>query len=384
MPIKRPFLLALILHSAFCILHSSASSPPAPPATTQPAAAPLRAWPVCDTLALGAIDPGPWYLTDATPLYTAEQIPPLIWEINGKPEYAARLVGVLDFARQVRPDVMVCRYTSACTTWLGDEQFALTAFTPRRMLKSDEVLSVTWSGQPLRPYIDLRKRSARDAVWLHATREATDAGLGAVALDNITLDQGVPPIMLGGLTKNEWDSSQIALLREGIAICHRNGLRLIVNAAADPHAHWHIYSDYVDGLLYEMPLHPNVLADEDRIDAELAAYDAALAGGKYVGLFPMVYRRGDFERDDVARARHARLVAAALMLVREPGQACGVCDPSYRPPTPRDWWTWPTSLGEPAGPYTRDGSRRSRVFAGGVLTVDFALGQIDITAAATN
>ena len=160
----------------------------------------------------------------------------------------------------------------------------------------------------------------------------------------------------------QWDQAHRALLGELFAACHAAGLRLIANAAAHPAQTWDKLLPVVDGLTWEMPLHPNTLADTKRVTAELRAYRRALDAGKFIGLIPLLGAAGGTERNE-------HLCAVAAMLVREPGEPLAV-SPRGSVPAKRDWFDWPARLGKPKAPHQRAGDVLRREFERGTVTLD--------------
>lgn len=299
---------------------------------------------------------------------TPEHVPPFIWEINGSRGQEERVEALFDFARAANPNVVIARYTSATTTLIGDDGYALSAFVPAR---GADLLPVSYDTAGRRPYMDIRREPLRRRIAMWASQMAIEARHDAIALDNLSFGMGVPPTRV--MPRAEWEAAEIALLERVHDVAGRNGLKLIVNVACSPAAHWRLFSQHVDGVLCELPLHTaHVIPNPARVEAELAAYAAMLRAGKYVGLVPYEQTTQEY------RVPHAELCAAALMLVREPGQACGVYEPSFRPLL-RTWRNWPTVLGAPSGAYRRDGGDFVREFERGALRVDFAARRVVVT-----
>ncbi len=344
------FIAFVIALSRFCLAQFSTEDP-----TTQPVR-PVNA------LGFVAVGVDGWYYRDA--IYAETQhIPSLIWEINGRAGQEQRVSDLTDFVRHRRPDVTLCRYTSATTTYLGDDGFTLPAFC---RVPPSERLPAFYDRAGKRPYIDIRKPSARGRLTLWAVQQAIDTRCNGISLDNLSFGMGVPPITSGLMTRAEWEAAEIATLQRIGTTARGNGLRTIANVACSPAVHWSWFIQHIDGVLCEMPLHTvHVCPRVDRVTAEIEAYRSAMAAGKFVGLIPAERQAMEY------RVPQAELCAAALMLVWEPGYSCGVYEPSFRPLW-RDWQAWPDRFGAPQGAYRMDGGVFVRDFERTTLRVDFA------------
>jgi hypothetical protein len=181
-----------------------------------------------------------------------------------------------------------------------------------------------------------------------------------LVLDNLTMEYFTP----AGQVAEEWDAAQFALLEEIRRLSLAAGVRFVPNVASRPEKTWRKLIPLVDGLLYEMPVHPNVQKAPDVLEAELAGYRAVLDAGRFVGLVPSPKEVG--------------LVAATAMLIREPGDALFIT-PRDSVPTEAAWMTWPGVWGKPQARYTRNGSVFSRDFEHARLEIDFTTGAITVT-----
>ena len=340
--------------------------------TSDPTSQPLR--PV-NSLGFVAASPEGWYYRGmihpaGTPV--AERFPAVWWEINGARGVEQQVADLTGAVLATRRDAVVCRYTSATTTYLGDDGFALPAFCP---IPPSGRLAAWYDQARKRPYVDIRQPAVRNRLALWATQQAIDAGCNAVSLDNLSFGMGVPPITAGCMTRAEWEAAEISTLQRIGTTARGNGLRVFVNVACSPAAHWPLFASHVDGVLCELPLHTIYVCQRaDRVESELQAYRSMLGAGKFVGLIPAEIAPAS---DPEYRASHARLCAAALMLVRGPGQTCGVYEPSFRPLV-RDWAYWPTTMGDPTGPYRIEVGVFVRDFQRAAMRVDFARRDVSI------
>lgn len=352
------FIAFVVALSRLCLAQFSTEDP-----TTQPVR-PVNA------LGFVAVGVDGWYYRDA--IYAETQhIPSLIWEINGRRGQEQRVADLTAFVRLRRPDATLCRYTSATTTYLGDDGFALPAFCP---IPPSGRLAAYYDRAGRRPYVDIRQATVRNRLALWSVQQAIEAGCNAIALDNLSFGMGVPPITSGAMTRAEWESAEIATLQRIGTTARGNGLRVVVNVACSPAAHWPLFAAHVDGVLCEMPLHTvHVSPRVDRVTAETEAYRSMMAAGKFVGLIPAELTTMEY------RVPQAELCAAALMLVYEPGYQCGVYEPSFRPLW-RDWQAWPDRFGAPRGAYRMDGGVFVRDFDRATLRVDFAGRAVHIAA----
>lgn len=305
-----------------------------------------------------------------------EHVPPFIWEINGRTGQEQQVVDLMRFVREARPGAIVGRYTSATTTIRGQNPYALPAFVPIEALAADEILPVSYDAAGQRPYIDIRKPAARMTIAYYAASRARADGCGAISFDNLSWGMGVPPTRV--MSVAEWQAAELELLRETHAAARAFGVRLVANVACSPRVHWPVFADHVDGVLCELPMHPSHVAPRvDLVAAELAAYSTMLRAGKFVGLIPVIYPTPPGEDAATARAKWAELLAAALMLVYERGDLCGVYEPSFRP-LRRDWWGWAERWGAPRGAFRIDGGVFVREFDRAVLRVDFAARTVSV------
>ena len=125
--------------------------------------------------------------------------------------------------------------------------------------------------------------------------------------------------------------------------------------------------DSVDGMAFEIGVHPSIRANGVDVRRQADVYRTWLAAGKIVVL--MWINRAlitEAERDE-----EARYTAAFAMLVREPEQKLWVHWPYWKPaPDWQDWPNWPQKLGAPitAMEIDSDGSAW-RAFEGGVLRI---------------
>lgn len=327
--------------------------------TSDPTTQPVR--PV-NALGFVAVGVDGWYYRDV--IYAQPQnVPALIWEINGRRGQESRVVDLVAFVRRERPDATIGRYTSATTTYIGDDGFALPAFCP---IPPSGRLAAYYDRAGRRPYVDLRQAAVRNRLALWAVQQAIEAECNAISLDNLSFGMGVPPITSGTMTRAEWEAAEIATLQRIGTTARGNGLRVVANVACSPAAHWPLFAAHVDGVLCELPMHTvHVCPRVDRVADELEAYRSMMAAGKFVGLIPAQLMTMEY------RVPHAELCAAALMLVWEPGYRCGVYEPSFRPLW-RDWQAWPSRFGSPIGAYRLDQGAFVRDFERVALAVDFA------------
>lgn len=348
-----------LLISCACILLAVVTRCPAQFDTDDPTTQPIR-----PVNALGFVGVGVdgWYYRGA--IYAQpEHVPSMIWEINGRRGQEQQVADLMAFVRRERPAAVVCRYTSATTTYLGDDGFALPAFCP---IPPSGRLAAFYDRAGRRPYIDIRQTAVRNRLTLWSVQQAIEADCNAIALDNLSFGMSVPPITSGAMTRAEWEAAEIETLRRISTTARGNHLRVIVNVACSPSHHWPLFLPHIDGVLCEMPLHTvHVCPRPDRVDAELQAYRAMLAAGKFIGLIPAEQQAMEY------RVPQARLCAAALMLVYEPGYQCGVYEPSFRPLW-RDWQAWPARCGAPLGPYRIEQSEFLREFERATIRVNFA------------
>jgi hypothetical protein len=284
---------------------------------------------------------------------------PFVWTVASNDPGEEKLIAEMRaWLCQQRPDALIGHYWSAATTATDHRRWTPERCVPFRLLGEGALLADSWKGDAARRFIDLRQPEVRKKMVAHIVATTTASGLRAVSLDNVT--QGYKTVQ--AVPVEQWDKAHRALVGELFAACRAAGLRLIVNAAAQPAQTWDKLLPIVDGLTWEMPLHPNTLADARRVEAELRAYRGALDAGKFIGLIPLVKAAGETERNET-------MCAAAAMLVREPGEPLAV-SPRGFVPVKRDWFDWPARLGKPKAAYQRTGEIFRRDFERGTVTLD--------------
>lgn len=348
--LRRPRRAAAAIVAAVAAL----SSVPVP--ANEPA---RRAWPNSDqrlNFSAGLI---PRQIKLAAPETIPVVAPSIIWVAYAQPDVDGPrgLEWINRFLDNERPRPLVGRYFSACSV-RERTRFHPPETAPYELLR-DDLLPNTWGGEAGRRLVDLRKPAARAKLVRHFIETARAEG-DFLALDNFTVEYFTP----AGLQAAEWDAAQYALLAELRAAADAARVRIVINASTRPEKTWAKLIEKVDGLLFEMPVHPNVQKRPEILVAELAAYRAALDRGVFVGLIPDPKAVG--------------LVAAAAMLIREPGDPLFV-SPRDSVPTAAAWMHWPAAWGPAEGRYERDGSRFTRTFARARLEIDFATGAIAVT-----
>ncbi|QOJ13465.1 MAG: hypothetical protein HRU75_01890 [Planctomycetia bacterium] len=344
-----------------------AAQEPAPPAASLPAA--QVTWPTSDRwlhFSAGAT-PGP--LKWSGPRTDAILAPPIIWAAQASAEEggAAGQERLLRFIRQRNPGARIGRYFSCCT------------IRPRPLYHPPEsvpaealdgmLMNASWSPQePGRRYIDIRREDVRRRLAGLLVSGARRENF--LALDNFIFEFGGNP---DGTTRQEWSDANYALLSEIYAQARRAALPVVLNAATRPEETWARVTAHCDGILFEMPFHPNMRRDPALLEREMAAYRAALDAGKLVCLIPITPANHTLAQ----KLEEQRLVAAGAMLVREAGDAIFVAQTLYQP-TPADWMEWPARLGPAQGRYRVEGREMTREFERGVLRVDWAAGRVTL------
>jgi hypothetical protein len=222
------------------------------------------------------------------------------------------------------------------------------------------------------PYVNLDSQTARIAFANAISSEfksrqqlAGGLGLNFLFLDNIQHPGAKAPYC------PQWPNTLDFLTTLGRQI-HNLGAKVVVNSTLSP---WYAaaadipaLASAVDGLTFEMPLHPVWCRPYlDRVNREFSAYRTWLNAGMMIGLYAV---RGAGQTDqDVANEQ--RFLAAVAMLVRDPGQAILIARP-FHIPRP-EWFDWPARFGAPQGPYTVVPGTPvvlKRVFANGEITVN--------------
>jgi hypothetical protein len=310
-----------------------------------------------------------WRFKDQ-PAASAYFATPFVWSVaSNAPDQEAVIAEMEDWLEQARPGLVIGRYFSATTTPTDGRRHTPHWYVPIELLGRRALLPESYPNDPSRRFIDLRKESVRRKMVRHIVETAVASGRTAVSLDNVTQGYNI----LQSVAPAEWDAAQRSLLTELRRACHRESLLFIVNASihlAVFATGWDGLLPLVDGLLWEMPMHPYTMGAPERVDAELQAYRRVLDAGKFVGLVPL----GDTSEE---RERNERLCAAAAMLARQFGEPMAVAPRSYAPVL-RDWFDWPEALGVPEGDYGVNGTVFHREFIGGSVTMNIADSSVDV------
>lgn len=366
------------IHSFLLVTFVSAPAVFTPGAAAQSAPADrqprLIAWPQFEQLNFIAGMTAASFRSGATdrnaPVFYAT---PFIWCIASSDSRDERTVSTMtQWVKRFRPDAIVGRYYSATTVRTDQPQYFPHETAPGALFSGDDFLAATWPRDKNRVFVNVTRAETRGKLIRHFVENTRAEGFRVISLDNIS--QGHSPPAGSGLQRPAWDDGQLALLRELLPAAHAAGLRVVVNAAVDPGTRWATFLQQVDGILFEMPMHPNVTRDPNLVERELRAYRAALDGGKLVGLIPL----GDNEQE---RLSNEELCAAAVLLIYQPGEPIAISPRSWKP-VQRRWYQWPALFGEPAGPYRREGDFFVRDFANRRLTVDFVTKRVQIDSVA--
>lgn len=362
------------IHSLLLVVSVAASGGSAPDATAQspvterPPA--LVEWPRFEQLNFIAGMTAASFRSGATdrsaPAFYAT---PFIWCIASSDPRDERTVSTMtQYVLRYRPNAVIGRYYSATTVRTDSPQYFPHETAPGTLFSGDDFLAATWPRDKNRVFVNVTRAETRVKLIRHFVENTRAEGFRVIALDNIS--QGHSPPADSGLQRPAWDDGQLALLRELLPAAHAAGLRVVVNAAVDPGSRWASFLQHVDGVLFEMPMHPNVTRDPNVAEREIKAYRAALDAGKFVGLIPL----GDDEKE---RMTNEELCAGAVLLVYTPGEPIAISPRSWKP-VQRRWYNWPALFGEPVGPYRRDGDLFIRDFAQRRLTVDFVTRRVQI------
>lgn len=302
----------------------------------------------------------------ATPLVWATQVRSADGQAGG------RLTNMRTWLRDVRRSQLHCRYVSATTIVRDYPRWTPAPMASYEMMRGWE-LPDTWAGDELRHYWDVRSAEGR-RVWIQDVVRTTLVGdWDAISIDNISRGQNL------GLSvdRDEYDAGQLALMSELYEELGRgaHALRMIVNVAANGTERLLDFTDVADGLLYELPIHPNVIGGgRGAIAEELTVYSMILARGLLLGLVPIASSGMTTQQ----KVTQQRMTAAAAMLVWKPGDALCV-SMSDAAPTTYDWFGWKRVLGWPLGGTSGAGLVFVREFTGGTLTVDFGAMTAEVT-----
>lgn len=351
---------------------AAAAAPPAAASAPAPATQAVRvAWPNSNRWLIFSAGATPGPLKWSNSGTNAILAPPIVWaaQASAAEGGAAGLDRLVRFIRREQPGAKIGRYFSSCTI-RPVPQYVPAESVPAQAVQS-MLLAAAWSPQePTRRYIDIRRPDARAllARLLVASARREDF----LALDNFIFEFGGNP---EGTTRAEWDAASYALLSEIYAEARRNALPVVINAATRPEDTWSRVTQLCDGILFEMPFHPNLRTRMPDLERELAAYRAALDAGKFVGLIPLTPSNHTLAQ----KLQEQRLVAAGAMLIREDGDALFCAQTLYEPRVV-DWLDWPARFGRPKGKYRVEGNTMLREFERVTLLVDWPIGRVELLA----
>jgi len=217
--------------------------------------------------------------------------PDFVWQVNDfrSDEEWERMMRLL---RQFNKNVIIGYYHSACTTLPPNKDFVQPSKMPNNQVPKEWILRyangnpVTWPDTEDRFFLDMRKEEVRRAVINLAIARTKHYGYDAISFDNCYWGYGVPTSTGAVVSAKEWTEAFMKFYEEAGKSANENGLKCIVNFAAradDIPRAFEAISPYVDGIMTEMPFHPNIIK-AGKVEQELAAYEKVLKEGKYVFL----------------------------------------------------------------------------------------------------
>ena len=217
--------------------------------------------------------------------------PDFIWDVRPF-ESEDELKRMMLLLRRHNPATVIGYYSSACTALPVKKDTFPAAKLPLEQCKSEWLLKdnngskVFWPGQPDRPFLDMRKLEARQAIISLSVSRAVHYGFDAVCFDNCYW--GVVPKKGFVVSKKDWCAAFMKFYEEAGRACHEAGLKCVVNVATYANEiddAFKAISPFVDGLMTELAFHPNVRTPEGLLK-ELKGYEAVLKQGKWIFLWP--------------------------------------------------------------------------------------------------
>jgi hypothetical protein len=195
---------------------------------------------------------------------------------------------MMHLLKKMNPDIIIGHYYSACTTTAQSRlpfpatKIALEICRPQWLLRDADGKKVSWPGQPKRYFLDMRKSTVRKMVIARAIAKARQLGFNALSFDNCYYGYGVKD---ASVSAEEWTKAFMAFYKEAGKKANEYGLKCVVNVACRvddiPEAFRKI-APFVDGIMTELPFHPNIVKNKKLLKAEVEAYQHVLEMNKMV------------------------------------------------------------------------------------------------------
>lgn len=223
---------------------------------------------------------------------------------------------------------------------------------------------ITWYGQKDRYFLNIGLKKVQDAILSRAIGNAKQLGANVLYLDNWNYKSFAP----AGQTIEQWAEKNLALLVRARELTHQYNLKLVVNQAS-PLQYWPEFAPYLDGIAYEIAVHPNRLKMQSLYEIELSSYEKVLAMNKSIFIYTYTHPGSTKKEWDP----DGRKAATTAMLVMPKSQSYWggiyVCPPRYEVWPVGGWMMWPEQLGKPLGPRKWNGNTVTRKFEHGSISV---------------
>ena len=213
--------------------------------------------------------------------------PNFIWHLSSF-KSQAEFQKMMKLLRETNPKTVIGCYSSACTTVLAKDDLYPPTTIPLEQCKPDWLLRdkkgglLTWGKDKKRFIFDMRRKDIREMIISLAIARAKYYGFDALCFDNCYWGYVNPK---ASVSVEEWTNSFMQFYNEAGKSAHDANLLCVVNVATNrvsliPDA-FRAIAPYVDGLMTETPLHPN-LRQKKKVDKELKAYEDVLKQNKIV------------------------------------------------------------------------------------------------------
>ena len=207
---------------------------------------------------------------------------------------------MMSLLRQYNPKTIISYYHSSCRTLPPEKDYTQPSKMPNEFVPPEWIVKdangklLTSFGMPESYLLDMRKREVRQAVISLAIARAKHYGYDGVSFDNCYFGYGVPASTAEIISEQDWTDAFMKFFEEVGKTTNKNGLKCYVNVAMRagviPVAFEKI-APFVDGIMTEMPFHPNIVK-AGGVERELAGYEKALEQGAAVFLLQTQEEQG--------------------------------------------------------------------------------------------
>lgn len=231
------------------------------------------------------------------------------------------------------------------------------------ILRDKENNPVIWSNDKDRWFLDIGKSEVQRAIINRAFDQARAANTDGVFFDNLSYKFWAP----NGQTLEQWSKKTLEFLKYAREYSNKYLMKVVINTSTEPQ-NWKDLEQYVDGISYEMAVHPNRLKNKELYERELASYEDLIKLRKSIFLCTGVLKKNDKPWDEDGR----KVAITALMVKGAINPMWGgifVDLPNYEPWPSGGWLFWSEQLGAPLGGRQWTDNAVERKFENGTIKV---------------